>query len=119
MEEVGRFLVGTRNLDGAGNARCSIINCGHTRKLDLAIELPGSPLDAVMSNEVWAEVYNRLADLVEAHRTTLVFVNTRRLAERVTHHLSERLGKDKVTSHHANISPNLPLTPYNRFNPVK
>jgi ATP-dependent Lhr-like helicase len=100
MEEVARFLVGTRNLDGAGNAHCTIINCGHTRKLDLAIELPGSPLDAVMSNEVWAEVYNRLADLVEAHRTTLVFVNTRRLAERVTHHLSERLGKDQVTSHH-------------------
>ena len=115
MEEVARFLVGTRNLDGAGNARCSIINCGHTRKLDLAIELPGSPLDAVMSNEVWAEVYNRLADLVEAHRTTLVFVNTRRLAERVTHHLSERLGKDQVTSHHGSLSAKLRLDAENRL----
>jgi ATP-dependent Lhr-like helicase len=109
IEEVARFLVGTRNLDRAGNAHCTIINCGHTRELDLAIELPGSPLDAVMSNEVWAEVYNRLADLVEAHRTTLVFVNTRRLAERVTHHLCERLGRDKVTSHHGSLSAKLRL----------
>jgi ATP-dependent helicase Lhr and Lhr-like helicase len=115
MEEVARFLVGTRNLDRAGNARCTIVNCGHTRELDLAIELPGSPLDAVMSNEVWAEVYNRLADLVEAHRTTLVFVNTRRLAERVTHHLCERLGKDKVTSHHGSLSAKLRLDAENRL----
>ena len=115
MEEVARFLVGTRNLDRAGNARCTIINCGHIRELDLAIELPGSPLDAVMSNEVWAEVYNRLADLVEAHRTTLVFVNTRRLAERVTHHLCERLGKDKVTSHHGSLSAKLRLDAENRL----
>ena len=115
MEEVARFLVGTRNLDGAGNARCTIIDCGHSRKLDVAIELPGSPLDAVMSTEVWAEVYNRLADLVEAHRTTLVFVNTRRLAERVTHHLCERLGKDKVTSHHGSLSAKLRLDAENRL----
>jgi ATP-dependent helicase Lhr and Lhr-like helicase len=115
MEEVARFLVGTRNLDEAGNARCTIVNCGHARKLDVAIELPGSPLDAVMSNEVWAEVYNRLADLVEAHRTTLVFVNTRRLAERVTHHLCERLGKDKVTSHHGSLSAKLRLDAENRL----
>lgn len=115
MEEVARFLVGTQNLDPAGNAQCTIINCGHTQELDLAIELPGSPLDAVMSNEVWAEVYNRLADLVEAHRTTLVFVNTRRLAERVTHHLCERLGKDKVTSHHGSLSAKLRLDAENRL----
>ncbi|HTD14062.1 MAG TPA: DEAD/DEAH box helicase [Chthoniobacterales bacterium] len=115
MEEVARFLVGTKNLDEAGNARCRIVDCGHTRKLDLAIELPGSPLDAVMSNEVWAEVYNRLADLVEAHRTTLVFVNTRRLAERVTHHLCERLGKDQVTSHHGSLSAKLRLDAENRL----
>src|SRR5438034_7650069 len=84
IEEVARFLVGTRRLDGAGNPHCAIIDSGHSRKMDLAIELPGSPLEAVMSNEVWTEVYQRLADLIEAHRTTLVFVNTRRLAERVT-----------------------------------
>jgi ATP-dependent Lhr-like helicase len=83
--------------------------------LDLAIEVPGSPLEAVMSHEVWAEVYTRLADLIEAHRTTLVFVNTRRLAERVTHHLCERLGADKVTSHHGSLSAKLRLEAENRL----
>ncbi|HWC16408.1 MAG TPA: DEAD/DEAH box helicase, partial [Terriglobales bacterium] len=115
MEEVARFLVGTRNLDENGNARCSIIDCGHNRQLDLAIELPDSPLEAVMSNEVWAEVYGRLADLIAAHRTTLVFVNTRRLAERVTHHLSERLGKDCVASHHGSLSAKLRLDAEHRL----
>jgi ATP-dependent Lhr-like helicase len=115
MEEVARFLVGTRNLDETGNAQCAIIDCGHTRKLDLAIELPGSSLEAVMSNEVWAEVYGRLADLIAAHQTTLVFVNTRRLAERVTHHLCERLGQDKVTSHHGSLSAKLRLDAENRL----
>jgi ATP-dependent helicase Lhr and Lhr-like helicase len=115
MEEVARFLVGTRNLDENGNARCSIIDCGHNRQLDLAIELPDSPLEAVMSNEVWAEVYGRLADLIAVHRTTLVFVNTRRLAERVTHHLSERLGKDCVTSHHGSLSAKLRLDAEHRL----
>src|SRR6266705_394336 len=95
IDEVARFLVGTGGLDETGNPRCAIIDSGHSRKMDLTIELPGSPLEAVMSNEVWAEVYGRLADLIAAHRTTLVFVNTRRLAERVRHHLCERLGKDR------------------------
>jgi ATP-dependent Lhr-like helicase len=115
MEEVARFLVGTRNLDENGNARCSVIDCGHNRKLDLAIELPESPLEAVMSNEVWTEVYGRLADLIAEHRTTLVFVNTRRLAERVTHHLSERLGKDQVMSHHGSLSAKLRLDAEHRL----
>src|SRR5439155_21400568 len=88
---------------------------GHWRKMDLAIELPGSPLEAVMSNEVWSEVYRRLADLIEQHRTTLVFVNTRRLAERVTHHLTERLGEDKVTSHHGSLSTKLRLDAEDRL----
>jgi ATP-dependent Lhr-like helicase len=94
---------------------CAIIDTGYARKVDLAIELPGSPLEAVMSNEVWAEVYTRLAELIEAHRTTLVFVNTRRLAERVTHHLCERLGADKVTSHHGSLSARLRLEAENRL----
>src|SRR6266436_3200161 len=115
IAEVARFLVGTRGLDGSGNPRCAIIDSGHTRKLDLAIELPGSPLEAVMSNEVWTEVYGRLADLIAAHRTTLVFVNTRRLAERVSHHLCERLGKDKVTSHHGSLSAKLRLEAEDRL----
>src|ERR1700741_1660020 len=88
IEEVARFLVGTHAVDEAGNAGCEIIDIGHRRELDLAIELPKSSLEAVMSNEVWEEVYHRLAELIRAHRTTLVFVNTRRMAERVTHHLS-------------------------------
>src|SRR5206468_10435878 len=96
-------------------APCTIIDAGYKRELDLAIELPGSPLEAVMSNEVWAEVYSRLADLIEAHRTTLVFVNTRRLAERVTHHLCERLGKDKITSHHGSLSARLRLEAEDRL----
>ncbi len=109
IEEVARFLTGTAALDEAGHARCAIVDLGWARKLDLEIELPGSPLDAVMSNEVWAEVYQKLARLIEAHRTTLVFVNTRRLAERVTHHLCERVGADKVASHHGSLSAKLRL----------
>jgi ATP-dependent Lhr-like helicase len=115
IEEVARFLVGTRHLDETGMARCAIIDCGYGRKMDLAIELPGSPLEAVMSNEVWAEVYGRLADLIEAHQTTLVFVNTRRLAERVTHHLCNRLGNDQVTSHHGSLSAKLRLEAEHRL----
>ena len=109
IEEVARFLVGTRNVDANGNAKCEIINCGYRREMDLQIELPGSPLEAVMSNEVWTEVYGRLCELIDEHRTTLVFVNTRRLAERVTHHLCDRLGEDKVTAHHGSLSTKLRL----------
>jgi len=115
IAEVARYLVGTRELDSLGNPRCAIIDSGHSRNMDLAIELPGSPLEAVMSNEVWAEVYGRLADLIAAHRTTLVFVNTRRLAERVTHHLTERLGADQLTSHHGSLSARLRLEAENRL----
>jgi ATP-dependent Lhr-like helicase len=74
------------------------------RTLDLALEIPSSPLEAVMSAEVWEEVYERLAQLIAEHRTTLVFVNTRRLCERLTMHLSERLGAEHVTSHHGSLS---------------
>src|SRR6266702_1175438 len=76
IEEVARFLVGTHAVNQAGNPDCAIVNIGHRRELDLAIELPRSPLEAVMSNEVWEEIYHRLAELIQAHRTTLVFVNT-------------------------------------------
>ncbi|HEY9507207.1 MAG TPA: DEAD/DEAH box helicase, partial [Gemmatimonadales bacterium] len=82
----------------------AVIDSGRRRDLDLALELPGSPLEAVMSTEVWEEVYGRLTELIEAHRTTLVFVNTRRLAERVARHLAERLGEDAVTAHHGSLS---------------
>src|ERR1043165_5849495 len=72
--------------------------------MDLALEIPSSPLDAVMSHEVWEEYYDRITELIGAHRTTLVFVNTRRMAERVARHLSERLGEDAVTAHHGSLS---------------
>src|SRR5213596_2619899 len=115
IDEVARFLVGTCAVDGAGNPDCEIIDIGHCRELDLAIEIPRSPLEAVMSNEVWEEVYHRLAELIQVHRTTLVFVNTRRMAERVTHHLSELLGADAVTSHHGSLSAKLRLDAEDRL----
>jgi ATP-dependent Lhr-like helicase len=115
IEEVARFLVGAGAMDKAGNPDCEIIDIGHQRELDLAIEIPKSPLEAVMSNEVWEEIYRRLAELIQAHRTTLVFVNTRRMAERVTHHLSELLGADAVTSHHGSLSAKLRLDAEDRL----
>src|SRR5437667_4887840 len=115
IEEVARFLVGTYAVDGAGTPDCEIIDIGHRRELDLAIELPSSPLEAVMSNEVWEEIYSRLAELIQEHRTALVFVNTRRMAERVTHHLSELLGADAVTSHHGSLSAKLRLDAEDRL----
>jgi ATP-dependent helicase Lhr and Lhr-like helicase len=115
IEEVAHFLVGTRAVDEAGDPDCEIIDIGHRRELDLAIEMPKSPLEAVISGEVWEEVYRRLAELIEAHRTTLVFVNTRRMAERVTHHLSELLGADAITSHHGSLSAKLRLEAEDRL----
>jgi len=115
IEEVSRFLVGAHGVDDGGNPDCEIIDIGHRRELDLAIEMPKSPLEAVMSNEVWEEIYHRLAELIQAHRTTLVFVNTRRMAERVTHHLSELLGADAVTSHHGSLSAKLRLDAEDRL----
>jgi len=82
----------------------TIIDTGHVRQRDLALELPPLPLEAVMSNDCWELVYNRIAQLVQAHRTTLVFVNTRRLAERAARHLSERLGKEAVAAHHGSLA---------------
>src|SRR5215470_7953384 len=115
IEEIARFLTGARAVDKAGDPDCAIIDIGHRREMDLAIEIPKSPLEAVMSNEVWEEVYHRIAELIEAHRTTLVFVNTRRMAERVTHHLSELLGADAVTSHHGSLSAKLRLEAEDRL----
>jgi ATP-dependent Lhr-like helicase len=94
----------TRFLTGVTSAPCTIIDEGHARERDVTLELPSSPLEAIMSGEVWVEMYDRLAELVRAHRTTLVFVNTRRLAERAARHLAERLGEDAVTSHHGSLA---------------
>src|SRR6266581_1426694 len=98
IEEVSRFLVGAENSD------CAIVDRGHKRRIDLEIEVPGSPLEAVMSGEVWQETYKRLIELIESHRTTLIFVNTRRLSERMAFQLSERLGAEHVAAHHGSLA---------------
>src|SRR5690242_8201936 len=100
IEDIAAFLAGTRH----PTPDTCIVDSGHSRTLDLAIEIPSSPLEAVMAAEVWDEIYERLVQLISEHRTTLVFVNTRRLAERLALHLSERLGADQVTSHHGSLS---------------
>ena len=82
----------------------AIIDEGHRRTMDLGMEMPRSALDAVMSHEIWEEYFTRLTELIAQHRTTLVFVNTRRMAERVARHLSERLGDEAVTAHHGSLS---------------
>ncbi len=104
IEDVARFLVGTRNLRADGTADCTVIDAGHVRERDLQIEIPAAPLEAVMSGDVWVQLYDRLAQLVSEHRTTLVFVNTRRQAERIARHLAERLGVEQVTAHHGSMA---------------
>ena len=104
IEEVAHFLTGN------GRPAPVIVDVGHKRKLDLAVEVPGSALGPITTNEMWDEVYNRLVELIEQHRSTLVFVNTRRLAERIAHHLGERLGEDNVAAHHGSLSRKLRLS---------
>ncbi|HLX77236.1 MAG TPA: DEAD/DEAH box helicase [Terriglobales bacterium] len=103
IEQVAEFLT------GAGRPAPAIINIGHKRQLDLAVEVPASPLGPVASNEMWDEIYDRICELVRQHRSTLVFVNTRRLAERVAHQLGERLGEDAVAAHHGSLARKLRL----------
>ena len=98
IESVAQFLVGG-SADG-----CEIVDRGHLRDLDLNLEITASPLESLMSNEVWEEVYDRIAELAGQHRTTLVFVNTRRMAERMARHLAERIGSDQVAPHHGSLS---------------
>jgi ATP-dependent helicase Lhr and Lhr-like helicase len=104
IEEMARFLVGTERVDRAGRPRCSIVEAGRRRTLDLGIEIPNDELSSVASNDLWRETYDRVAELVKAHRATLVFVNTRRLAERAAHALAERLGEGQVAAHHGSLS---------------
>ena len=103
IEEVAHFLVGAGSGDEP-TANCLIVDSGHYRERDLELELPPSPLEAVMSAEVWDQVYDRLAELIEGHRTTLIFVNTRRMVERVTRKLSDRLGENCVAAHHGSLA---------------
>ena len=101
--EVARFLVGSAAVvDGV--ADCAIVDIGYAKQRDLALELPPTPLETVMSNAQWEQVYGRVAELVLMHRTTLVFVNTRRMAERAARHLGDRLGKEAVAAHHGSLA---------------
>src|SRR5687767_13507495 len=101
IETVKKYLV--------NDDSCVVVDKGHQRQLDLAVEVPPSPLEAVMSHEVWKEIYDRLVALIESHRTTLITVNTRRLAERMAHQLSERLGADNVAAHHGSLAKEVRL----------
>ncbi len=103
IEEVARFLVGAGRCDGI-QPRCTIVDTVVPRELDFAVEIPKDELSAVASNEQWGEVYDRVADLVREHRATLVFANTRRLVERASHALGERLGEQAVAAHHGSLS---------------
>ena len=114
IHEVAHFLVGSAP-DGGPAAEVAIIDAGHQRPRDLKLEIPGSPLESVMSGETWTQVYARLAELIEAHRTTLVFVNTRRMAERVARELTERLGERAVTAHHGSMAKELRLAAEQRL----
>ncbi|NGZ08316.1 MAG: DEAD/DEAH box helicase [Nitrospira sp. LK70] len=111
IETVAQFLVGDRPMP-------TIIDVGHKRQMDLAIEVPKDELSAVATNAIWADIYDRVAELVRQHRTTLVFVNTRRLAERVSHYLEERLsdlGPDAVAAHHGSLSRQIRLSAEERL----
>src|SRR5579862_9860589 len=103
IELVAHFLT------GSGSAEPVVVNIGHKRKMDLAIEVPPMPLGPVASNEMWDAIYDRLVELVRQHRSTLIFVNTRRMAERLTHQLGERIGEENVAAHHGSLSRKLRL----------
>src|SRR4051812_99541 len=138
IEEVARFLTGNRDQGSTGEEWAArgqegratagreagatgrtaaggtggdtvIVNVGHKRKMDLGVEVPPMPLGPVASNELWDTIYDRLVELVKQHRSTLVFVNTRRMAERVAHQLGERIGEENVAAHHGSLSRKLRL----------
>ena len=122
LEQVAKFLVGEsthRKKDQQASlfasTDCHIVDVGHRRRLDLQVEVPNDELGAIATNAIWSEVYDRIAAIAEQHRSTLVFVNTRRLAERIAHHLSERLGEDQVASHHGSLSKKLRLSAEERL----
>ena len=97
LSEVGRFLVGV-------GRECELVDVGHRRAMDIAVEVPPSPLSTVCSHEQWDEIYGQIARLIAEHRTTLIFVNTRKMAERITARLTKVLGEELVTCHHSSLS---------------
>ncbi len=104
IEEMGRLLMGTERIGADGTPECEIIDVGHKRDLDLAVEVPEADLGPIATHEAWADVYKRIATQVAKHRATLIFVNTRRLVERVAHQMTDLLGEGKVGAHHGSLS---------------
>ena len=102
IELVAKFLAGA-------SGEPEVVNVGHKRRLDFAVEVPPSPLSAVMTHEMWDEVYDHLAQLTAQHRSTLIFVNTRSMAERIAHCLADRIGEDAVAAHHGSLSRKIRL----------
>jgi len=120
LEAIAQFLVGgghvaeNREAVWAPNS-CHVVDMGQRREMDLAIETPKDELGAIATNAIWADVYDRLTELVQTHRSTLVFVNTRRLAERIAHQLTDRLGEDLVAAHHGSLSRKIRLSAEERL----
>ena len=104
IDEMARFLVGSRSISEDGTADCLVVDTGHAREIDLALELPSDELGPIATHEQWDRTLDRVGDLVRAHHTTLLFVNTRRLVERVAHQMSKRLGDESVVAHHGSMS---------------
>ena len=109
IEDIARLLVGARNLGTDDTPDCAIVDAGHQRDLDLSVEVPDEELGPIIRQDIWAAVYEQIVAQIKAHRTTLVFVNTRRLVERVAHQLTERLGENKVGAHHGSLSRKIRL----------
>ncbi|ADO74765.1 DEAD/DEAH box helicase [Stigmatella aurantiaca] len=109
LDMIARFLT------GATLAECRRVEVGHLRPWELTVEIPDEELGSLATHEMWGQVYDRLVQLTSEHRTTLIFVNTRRLAERVAHDLGERLGHDKVAAHHGSMSREIRLSAEERL----
>ncbi len=109
IEEIARLLVGNENISADGKPACTVVDTGHAREIDLALQLPEQELGPIASHELWGETLDTVAGMVKEHDTTLVFVNTRRLVERVAHQMSARLGEDAVVAHHGSLSREIRL----------
>lgn len=109
IDEIARLLVGAGRMRPDGSPDCAIVDVGHIRPWELSVEVPDQPLGSIATHELWEEIYDRLAALARRHRTTLVFTHTRRLVERVAHHLTLRLGKGSVAAHHGSLARHIRL----------
>ena len=104
ITDMARLLVGARHTDIDGTPNCTIVDAGHARKMDLALEMPEDELGPIATHDLWSHTLDRIAELVNQHGTTLLFVNTRRLVERLAFQLSDRLGEESVVLHHGSLA---------------